>query len=142
MWYARSGYVSGVISYSGGDITINRVPLQDPSHLPVGLASHGAAGSDVIGVDFNQGSHTWEMNNPKAFIVDCDDGGNHLSTGPRTMMAPQAIQMLWDHPFGITPEPRMACRRDGLRRASRRRSRPTTEQNRFPFVQAAQEATL
>jgi hypothetical protein len=20
-------------------------------------------------------------------------------------MAPQAIQMLWDHPFGITPEP-------------------------------------
>jgi hypothetical protein len=105
MWYARSGYVSGVISYSGGDSTINRVPLQDPSHLPVGLASHGAAGSDVIGVDFNQGSHTWEMNNPKAFIVDCDDGGNHLSTGPRTMMAPQAIQMLWDHPFGITPEP-------------------------------------
>jgi hypothetical protein len=105
MWYARSGYLSGVISYSGGDIGINKVPLQDPSHLPVGLASHGAAGQDVIVVDFNQGSHTWEMNNPKAFIVDCDDGGNHLSTGPRTMMAPQAIQMLWDHPYGITPEP-------------------------------------
>jgi hypothetical protein len=105
MWYARSGYLSGVISYSGGDIGINRVPLQDPSHLPVGLASHGAAGQDVIVVDFNQGSHTWEMNNPKAFIVDCDDGGNHLSTTQRTAMAPQAIQMLWDHPYGITPEP-------------------------------------
>jgi hypothetical protein len=105
MWYARSGYLAGGISYSGGDIGINRVPLQDPSHVPVGLASHGAAGQDVIGVDFNQGSHTWEMQNPKAFIVDCDDGGNHLSTGPRTMMAPQAIQMLWDHPYGISPEP-------------------------------------
>jgi len=51
------------------------------------------------------GSHTWETNNPKAFIVDCDDGGDHLSTGPRTAMAPQAIQMLWDHRFGMTPEP-------------------------------------
>lgn len=105
MWYARSGYLSGGISYSGGDITINRVPLQDPSHIPVGLASHGAAGQDVIVVDFNMGSHTWETQNPKAFIVDCDDGGNHLSTTQRTAMAPQAIQMLWDHPFGITPEP-------------------------------------
>ena len=73
--------------------------------MPVGLASHGAAGQDVIIVDFNQASHTWEMANPKAFIADCDDGGNHLSTGPRTAMAPQAIQMLWDHPFGIVPEP-------------------------------------
>ncbi|HEX3770570.1 MAG TPA: hypothetical protein VHV30_06895 [Polyangiaceae bacterium] len=105
MWYARSGYLSGVISYSGGDITVNRATLQDPNHLPVGLASHGAAGQDVIVVDFNQGSHTWEMQNPKAFIVDCDDGGNHLSTTQRTAMAPQAIQMLWDHPFGVTPEP-------------------------------------
>lgn len=105
MWYARSGYISGAISYSGGDIGINVVPLQDPSHLPVALASHGAAGQDVIVVDFNQASHTWETAEPKAFIVDCDDGGNHLSTGPRTAMAPQAIQMLWDHPFGITPEP-------------------------------------
>jgi hypothetical protein len=105
MWYARSGYLSGVISYSGGDITINRVPLEDPTHLPVGLASHGAAGQDQLVVDFNMASHTWETQNPKAFIVDCDDGGNHLSTGPRTAMAPQAIQMLWDHPFGIAPEP-------------------------------------
>ena len=105
MWYARSGYVSGVISYSGGDIGINQVPLEDPSHEPCGLASHGAAGQDVIIVDFNQASHTWEMDNPSAFIVDCDDGGNHLSTGPRTAMAPQAIQMLWDHPFGVKPEP-------------------------------------
>jgi hypothetical protein len=105
MWYARSGYVSGVISYSGGDIGINVVPMQDPSHIPVGLASHGAAGQDQFLVDFNQASHTWETANPKAFIVDCDDGGNHLSTGPRTAMAPQAIQMLWDHPFGIAPEP-------------------------------------
>ena len=49
------GLLSGVISYSGGDIVINRVPLQDPSHRPVGLASHGAAGSDALGVDFNHG---------------------------------------------------------------------------------------
>jgi len=105
MWYARSGYVSGVISYSGGDITINHVALEDPTHQPCGLASHGAAGQDVIVVDFNQASHTWEMDNPSAFIVDCDDGGNHLSTGPRTAMAPQAIQMLWVHPFGVKPEP-------------------------------------
>jgi len=105
MWYARSGYIAGAISYSGGDIGINKVALQDPSNLPVALASHGAAGQDVIVVDFNAGSHTWEKNNPTAFIVDCDDGGNHLSTGPRTAMAPQAIQMLFDHPFGMKPEP-------------------------------------
>jgi dienelactone hydrolase len=105
MWYARSGYISGVISYSGGDIGINAAALQDPTHVPIGLASHGAAGQDQFLVDFNQASHTWETANPKAFIVDCDDGGNHLSTGPRTAMAPQAIQMLWDHPFGVAPEP-------------------------------------
>lgn len=106
MWYARSGYVSGIISYSGGDDYLNHVALQDPSHIPVGLASHGGAGVDTFpGIDFNQSSHTWETDNPKAFIVDCDDGGSHTDIGPRTAMAPQAIQMLWDHPYGITPEP-------------------------------------
>jgi tripartite-type tricarboxylate transporter receptor subunit TctC len=55
-------------------------------------------------IDYNNSSHQWEMRNPSAFIVDCDDGGGH-DMAARTMMAPQAIQMLWDHPFGITPEP-------------------------------------
>jgi hypothetical protein len=105
MWYARSGYIAGGISYSGGDGYVNHAALQDPSHYPVGVASHGAAGSDVVGIDFNQASHTWETDNAKAFIIDCDDGGNHLSTGPRTMMAPEAVQMMFDHPFGVTPEP-------------------------------------
>jgi hypothetical protein len=107
MWYARSGYISGVISYSGGDFGTPKVPLEDPSHVPVGVASHGGPGVDLGGdiIDYTTLSYAWEMNNPTAFIVDCDDGGNHSATGPRTAMAPQAIQMLWDHPYGITPEP-------------------------------------
>jgi hypothetical protein len=106
MWYARSGYIAGAISYSGGEF-MHTVSLQDPSHVPVGVASHGGPGTDLVGdnFDYAKASYAWEMDNPTAFIVDCDDGGNHGATGPRTAMAPQAIQMLWDHPYGIAPEP-------------------------------------
>jgi hypothetical protein len=106
MWYARSGYIAGAISYSGGE-WMHSVSFQDPSHVPVGVASHGGPGTDLGGdtLAYARASYAWEMDNPSAFIVDCDDGGNHGATGPRTAMAPQAIQMLWDHPYGITPEP-------------------------------------
>jgi poly(3-hydroxybutyrate) depolymerase len=105
MWYARSGYLAGAISYSGGELFPGT--LQDPSHVPVGVASHGAAAQDTAGdlIDFAAASHAWEMRSPSAFIVDCDDGGGRSDQTLRTLMAPQAIQMLWDHPFGVTPEP-------------------------------------
>ena len=106
MWYVRSGYIAGAISYSGGE-WVHGVALQDPSHVPVGVASHGGVGTDLGGdtLAYAKASYAWEMDNPTAFIVDCDDGGNHGATGPRTAMAPQAIQMIWDHPYGIAPEP-------------------------------------
>jgi len=39
MWFARSGYVASVLTYSGGDVTIDVAPIQDPAHPPPALVS-------------------------------------------------------------------------------------------------------
>jgi hypothetical protein len=108
MWYARSGYLASVITYSGGEDGADQVTMQDPAHPPAAVVAHGAEGSDVYGTfDFYDASTAWEKDlvAAKAFTVDCDDGGDHGDFTLRTMIAPEAFQLLVDHPYGVSPEP-------------------------------------
>jgi poly(3-hydroxybutyrate) depolymerase len=109
MWFARSGYLASVISYSGGDSVINSAPMQDAMNLPSAIAAHGASGSDALGLDFAQASATWEMQIKMAggFSIDCNDGGNHLDFfGKRAPgLKPVAFKFFQDHPFGVKPDP-------------------------------------
>jgi poly(3-hydroxybutyrate) depolymerase len=109
MWFARSGYLASVISYSGGDGFINKASMQDPSNIPPAIAAHGAMGSDALGLDFAQASSTWEgeIKTAGGFSIDCNDGGNHLDFfGKRAPgLEPVAWQFFKDHPFKVKPEP-------------------------------------
>jgi poly(3-hydroxybutyrate) depolymerase len=110
MWFACSGYLASVISYSGGDATINKVAMQDASHPPAAIAAHGAMGSDTFILDFAQASATWETTDIKpagGFSIDCDDGGNHTAffTTRAPNLKPVSFQFFKDHPYGVRPEP-------------------------------------
>jgi poly(3-hydroxybutyrate) depolymerase len=107
MWFARSGYVASVISYSGGDATINKAPLQDPAHAGAAIAAHGASGSDVVGIDFANASATWEgeIKQDGALAIDCNDGQGHVYLQRLSNLAPVSLRFFQDHPFGVKPEP-------------------------------------
>jgi hypothetical protein len=109
MWFARSGYVASVLTYSGGDVDIDVVPIQDAAHPPPALVTHGAMGMDTYGgvVDFFVASTKWEgdIKAANGFAIDCNDGGTHTNFQLRTKVAPQALQFFLDHPYGVTPEP-------------------------------------
>lgn len=109
MWFARSGYVASVLTYSGGDVGVNKAPMQDPAHPPPALVTHGGQGSDTYGgiVDFFDASTTWEgdIGSAGGFAIDCNDGGTHTDFVLRTKVAPQAVRFFLDHPYGVQPEP-------------------------------------
>jgi hypothetical protein len=114
MWYARSGYLASVISYSGGDATINDAAKQDPSNLPPAIVAHGGSGQDTFGIgaislDFSMTSATWEteISGAGGFYIDCNDGGTHLDffSTRAPNLQPVAYAFLKAHPFGIKPEP-------------------------------------
>jgi predicted esterase len=114
MWYARSGYVASIISYSGGDVVINTTALQDPSNIPAAIVAHGGAGQDTYGtgttaVDFSKTSAAWEsvISGDHGTYIDCNDGGNHLAffSTRAPNLKPVSLQFFLDHPFGVTPEP-------------------------------------
>ena len=109
MWFARSGYVASVLTYSGGDDGLDKVPLQDPAHPPAALVTHGGQGVDTYGgvIDFFNASTAWEAEIKQAsgFAIDCNDGGAHTDVALRVKVAPQAIQFFLDHPYGVKPEP-------------------------------------
>ncbi len=109
MWFARSGYVASVLTYSGGDDTLDQTAMQDPAHPPAALVTHGAQGKDTYGgvIDFAMASAAWEgeIKTAHGFAIDCNDGGAHTDVALRTKVAPQALQFFLDHPYGVTPEP-------------------------------------
>jgi predicted esterase len=109
MWYARSGYIASVISYSGGTDYLNQVALQDMSNLPAAIAAHGAMGSDSLGLDFAMASASWEsaIKSAGGFSIDCNDGGNHTDFFSKRAppLKPVAWKFFSDHPFGVKPEP-------------------------------------
>jgi hypothetical protein len=98
-----------VLTYSGGDVGIDKAPIQDPLHPPAALVTHGAQGSDTYGgvVDFFDASTLFEtdIKSANGFAIDCNDGGNHTDFTLRTKVAPQALQFFLDHPYGVKPEP-------------------------------------
>jgi hypothetical protein len=108
MWYARSGYVASVLSYSGGDVTIDTTTMQDPSNIPPAVVAHGAMGMDTFAtVDFYTASHTWEtdIKNVNGFDIDCNDGSTHTDETTRFKIAPEGVQFFLDHPFMVSPDP-------------------------------------
>jgi dienelactone hydrolase len=109
MWFARSGYIASVVSYSGGDATINEATSQDTSNVAPALVAHGGSGVDELVLDFAQASATWEtkITNGGGTYIDCNDGGSHTAffTTRAPNLEPVAYAFLKAHPFGIKPEP-------------------------------------
>jgi predicted esterase len=108
MWFARSGYLASVISYSGGDVTIDETSFQDAAHAGAALVAHGAVGSDTYdGVDFANASAMWETQIKQAGVlgIDCNDGGMHVDLSRLQSLAPVSLKFFQDHPFGVKPEP-------------------------------------
>jgi hypothetical protein len=107
-WFARSGYLASVISYSGGDVTIDETAFQDSAHAGAALVAHGAPGSDTYdGVDFANASATWETQIKQAGVlaIDCNDGGAHVDLMRLSNLSPVSLKFFQDHPFGVKPEP-------------------------------------
>jgi dienelactone hydrolase len=108
MWFARSGYVASVISFSGGDLVINRAPFQDPAHAGAAIVAHGGAGVDTYGgADFAMASATWEteLMQAGALGIDCNDGQAHVYVPRLANLAPVSLSFFEAHPFGVQPEP-------------------------------------
>jgi hypothetical protein len=106
MVYARP-YLASVLCYSGGAMTLGTLP--DPSNHPAVIGAHGAVGSDIFGIDIAVNTILLEndLKSKGSFVIDCDDGGDHLSSGPARMagVAAPAWQFFKDHPFKVNPEP-------------------------------------
>jgi dienelactone hydrolase len=98
---ARSNYMAAVASNSGGWTV--PVAFQN-EHTPSLMTVHGAAGVDVVGVDFSQTSATADdaFKARGAFVINCDHGGTHCGGGG---LAPDIWKFFQAHTFGVTPEP-------------------------------------
>lgn len=109
MVYARA-YLASVLCYSGGAMTLGALP--DSSNHPALIGAHGAIGSDVFGIDIATNTIILEndLKNKGSFVIDCDDGGDHLQSGPARMagVAAPAWQFFKAHPYEVTPEPYQA----------------------------------
>jgi hypothetical protein len=88
---------------SGG--TVFGYQLQDPSHVPSVITTHGAAGRDVVVIDFSTTTARFvsDIVAKGGFAVNCDHGGGHCAS-PAAVKAAQ-WQFLKAHPFGVSPSP-------------------------------------
>jgi len=104
MVYQRSSYLAASLPNSGG-YTIGGNMLQDPTHVPAVMTEHGAAGVDVVIVDFSVQSMVLDVDVAMkgGFAIDCNHGGGHVGAPPDLKAA--GWQFLKDHPFGVKPEP-------------------------------------
>jgi hypothetical protein len=106
MVYARA-YLASVVCYSGGAMVLGNLP--DAKHAPALLGAHGAVGSDVYGIDIAQNTQLLEsdLKGKGSFVIDCDDGGDHLQSGPARLNAISGPgwQFFKDHPYEVMPEP-------------------------------------
>jgi len=101
MGVERSAYMAAVASNSGG---VSFPPPWQNDHTPSLMTVHGAAGVDVVGLDFASASATADMTFKArgAIAIDCDTGGMHCGGGGE---AGDIWQFFKDHPFGVSPEP-------------------------------------
>jgi hypothetical protein len=100
-------YLASVLCYSGGAVTLG--PLPDPKNHPAIIGAHGAVGSDIFGIDIATNTLILE-NDLKAkgsFVIDCDDGGDHIQSAGMRMagVAAPGWQFFKDHPYKVEPEP-------------------------------------
>jgi predicted esterase len=97
----RSNYIAAAAPNSGGFIL--NLPFQGPAK-PALMTMHGAAGTDVVVVDFSVTSATADtaFKAQGSFVIDCDTGGRHCGAGS---LAPAAWQFFKAHPYGVSPEP-------------------------------------
>lgn len=105
--FGRSNYVASAIVYSGGK-PFGAGALQDPSNVPAVLGAHGAKGSDMLGLDFHDGTISLESEIVKlgGFAIDCDDEGDHIGGWfKRAGVGGKAMQFLADHPYNTRPSP-------------------------------------
>jgi hypothetical protein len=103
MVYGRSSYLAAAMPNSGG--TVFPFTMDDPSHVPALITTHGAMGVDVVGIEFTTTSlnETMDIAKKGGFAVDCDHGGSHCGS-PAAVKNAQ-WKFLKDHPFGVMPEP-------------------------------------
>jgi hypothetical protein len=98
----RSNYMAAVASNSGGFPVLS--PTFQNDHTPALMTIHGAAGVDVVAIDFSEASaladDVYKMRG--GFVINCDHGGTHCGGG---FLAPDIWQFFTAHPFGIDPEP-------------------------------------
>src|SRR5512138_1376602 len=83
--------------------------LPDAKNAPALLGAHGAVGCDVYGIDIAQNPQMLEndLKGKGSFVIDCDDGGDHLQSGPSRLnaMSGPGWQFFKDHPYKVVPEP-------------------------------------
>jgi predicted esterase len=104
MAMVRSSYLAAVAPNSGGSVFPQ--PWQS-EHTPAVMTMHGAAGRDVVVVDFSNTSASFDMaaKSHGGYVVNCDHGGGHCMAPGNLQQA--AWQFMKDHPWN-TPSPWMA----------------------------------
>jgi hypothetical protein len=98
---ARSNYMAAVAPNSGG-WTIP-VAFQN-DYTPALMTVHGAAGVDVVVVDFSVTSATADsaFKQRGGFVINCDHGGFHCGGGS---FAGNMWEFFKAHPYGVDPHP-------------------------------------
>jgi hypothetical protein len=98
MVYGRSTYLAGAMPNSGGMVFPGR--FEAPGHVPALITTHGAAGVDVVFIDFSETSMTQckDIAAKGGVAVNCDHGGRHC--GSTSAVRAAQWQFLKDHPFG------------------------------------------
>lgn len=106
MVYARA-YLASVLCYSGGAMTLGSLP--DPNNHPAMIGAHGGVGNDIFGIDIATNTLILEndLRGKGSFVIDCDDGGDHIQSIAARMagVAAPGWQFFKDHPYEVNPEP-------------------------------------
>ncbi len=99
----RSEYVAAAAPNSGG-FTFPGVAPFSSDYTPALMTIHGAAGADVVFIDFSQSSATADaaFKGAGGFVVNCDTGGGHCSGAP---LSDSVWEFFKAHPYGVVPAP-------------------------------------
>jgi poly(3-hydroxybutyrate) depolymerase len=98
----RSEYIAAAAPNSGG---FAGFPIQfSTDYTPALMTVHGAAGVDVVFIDFSQSSATADMafKARGGFVINCDHGGRHCGGGG---LAGNIWEFFKAHPYGVEPGP-------------------------------------
>jgi predicted esterase len=99
----RSQYIAAAATDSGG--WLGPILFQN-DYTPALMTIHGAAGTDVVVVDFSVTSKTADdgYGMRGGFVVDCNHGGGHCKAWAEGLDA-DMWAFLEAHPYGVAPYP-------------------------------------